>query len=272
MPFSENYTFTIITSTYNCADSLSETALSIRSQTYKNFQWIVIDGLSTDGTFNVIYNNKDIINDWVSEKDKGIYDAWNKAIKFIKGDWILFLGAGDIFHDNNSLQNLSSNLLKNIVDYDLLYCNVYITNKNGVIRYLSRKCNLNYYEHGRIALPNHQGVLHSKKCFENGNTFDSELKIAGDSKFLMKILKNGKIKHIDITLTHMKDDGVSNNIKNILVARSEINTMCNDLDYKIPLTHKFIVFAFDYFLIFYNVLFPKYFIKIIRNKYDSLRS
>jgi glycosyltransferase involved in cell wall biosynthesis len=263
--------FTIITSTYNSSYSLLETAISIRNQKYSNIEWIIIDGLSTDNTLEIINNNLDIINKYISEKDKGIYDAWNKATKYITGDWVLYLGAGDIFHNENTLQNLIPFLPKNHSSYDLLYCNVFVTNKYNEIRYLSRKINLNYYEHGRIALPNHQGVLHSKNCYSKGIKFDSKMKIAGDSKFLMEILKSGIIKHIDYTLTHMKDDGVSNNFKNVLTARKEINLICKELNYKIPLRYQISAFTNDYFLILYNLILPKILIKHFRKIIDSIK-
>jgi glycosyltransferase involved in cell wall biosynthesis len=261
----------IITSTYNCSEALLETLNSIKNQTYINIQWIVVDGLSTDGTISIIKNNLDIINKCVIEKDNGIYDAWNKAIKYIKGDWVLFLGAGDIFHSPDSLNILVLNFPQFIYKYDLLYCNVFITKKNGDIRYLCRKINLNYFENGRIALPNHQGVLHSNKCFKDDNPFDSKLKIAGDSKFLMQILKKGEIKHIDYTLTHMKDDGVSNNFKNILIARKEINQICKELNYNIPLKYKITAYLNDYFLILYNLILPKILIKQFRRIFDFIK-
>jgi len=263
--------FTIVTSTYNSSISLLETANSIRNQKYSNIQWIVIDGFSKDNTLEIIDNNADIIDKWVSEKDKGIYDAWNKATKFISGDWVIYLGAGDIFHDENTLQDLTVIFPKNYLEYDILYCNVFVTDKYNKIRYLSRKPNLNYFEHGRIALPNHQGVLHSRKCFTNGYAFDPTMKIAGDSKFLMGILKFGKIKHIDFTLTHMKDDGVSNNVKNILIARKEINTMCKELNYNIPFRYKISAFLNDYMLITFNLVLPKILKNFIRIKNDFRR-
>ena len=263
--------FTIITSTYNSSYSLLETATSIRNQTYNNIEWIIIDGLSSDNTLEIINKNLDIINKFISEKDKSIYDAWNKATKFITGDWVIYLGAGDIFHNENTLKNLISHFPKSYTSYDLLYCNVFITNKFNEIRYLSRKISLNYFEHGRIALPNHQGVLHSKKCFTKGIVFDPNMKIAGDSKFLMEILKSGNIKHIDYTLTHMKDDGVSNNFKNVLIARKEINQICKELNYYIPLRYKITAYLNDYFLITYNLIFPKIVIIQFRKIMDFIK-
>lgn len=262
----------IVTATYNCAIELEKTANSIRCQTFKNIEWIVVDGASTDLTINVIKNNLDIISNWHSEIDKGIYDAWNKASKYISGEWVIFLGAGDVFNDYNSLKIFCEHLPENSNEYDLIYGNVYITNEYGKIRYLSRKPKLNFFEHGRIALPNHQGVFHSVKHFKTLKPFDENYKIAGDSKFLMKILKSGKILHIDLIITQMQDNGVSNNIKNILLARNEINNICKELNIIIPYQHKFKAMLNDYFLILFNSIFSETYILFFKKIYDKIRS
>jgi len=86
---------TVITATFNAANTISEAMQSIRSQTYPNIEWIVIDGGSTDGTVQILTTNEDIVDYWSSEADSGIYDALNKGIDRAQGDWILFLGADD---------------------------------------------------------------------------------------------------------------------------------------------------------------------------------
>ena len=262
---------TIITSTFNCAESLVKTANSIRSQVYKSIEWIVIDGGSNDLTVDVINQNLDLISYWKSEKDFGIYDAWNKATKYIKGDWVLFLGAGDVFNNSSSLNEVIKHFPYE-TNFDIIYCNVFITDKDGIIRYLSRKPELNYWENGRIALPNHQGVFHSRRHFKDEFTFDSTLKIAGDTKFLMSILKTGSAKHIDLTLSQMQDDGVSNNINNILIARSEINRICIELGYNVPFINRISAFIKDYLLILFNVIFPLKFIGLFKGSFDKVRS
>lgn len=261
---------TIITSTFNCAESLVKTANSIRSQVYKSIEWIVIDGGSTDFTVEIINQNLDLISYWKSEKDFGIYDAWNKATEHINGDWVIFLGAGDVFNDSFSL-NEAIKYFPTEDNVDLIYCNVFITDKDGIKRYLSRKPVLNYWENGRIALPNHQGVFHARRHFKNEFTFDSTLKIAGDSKFLMSILKTGSAKHIDLTLSQMQDDGVSNNVDNILIARSEINRICIELGYNVPFLHKISAIIKDYLLILFNVILPLKFISLFKGSLDKIR-
>ena len=81
---------TIITATYNAAQYLPRTIKSIREQTYENIEWIIIDGNSTDETIELIQQNEDVIDYWMSEPDAGIYDAWNKGISLARGEWIAF--------------------------------------------------------------------------------------------------------------------------------------------------------------------------------------
>ncbi|WP_340621460.1 glycosyltransferase [Xenorhabdus siamensis] len=93
----------IVTSTYQAVELLPVTIKSIRNQKFKNFEWIIVDNASGDGTKDLIINNQDIIKHWISEKDDGIYNAWNKALKMVSGDWIIFIGAGDNFFSNDTL-------------------------------------------------------------------------------------------------------------------------------------------------------------------------
>src|SRR5712664_874457 len=89
---------TIITATFNDADNLLRTVKAVRELFYKNVEWIIVDGGSKDGTVEAIRRNENVIDYWMSEPDRGIYDAWNKGVSRANGDWISFLGAGDCYH------------------------------------------------------------------------------------------------------------------------------------------------------------------------------
>ena len=92
--------FSIITVVLNAKEDLIETIKSLREQNFKNFEYIIIDGGSTDGTIEIINKNLDIINKWKSEKDSGIYDAMNKGIEICEGNYIGMLNAGDKYMPN----------------------------------------------------------------------------------------------------------------------------------------------------------------------------
>ena len=97
------YKLSIITICYN-EPNIEKTCESIINQTWQDFEWIVIDGGSTDGTLEILNKYKTRINKLISEPDKGIYNALNKGIKFAKGEWLNFMNGGDRFCDNLVLE------------------------------------------------------------------------------------------------------------------------------------------------------------------------
>lgn len=98
----------VITVSYNAVTSIEKTMLSVLNQIYDRVEYIIIDGGSVDGTLEVIQKYVDRLGYWVSEPDKGIYDAMNKGILNASGDWIIFMNCGDIFVDDNVLYSLFS--------------------------------------------------------------------------------------------------------------------------------------------------------------------
>lgn len=132
---SESYFFlkvSVITVVYNNIAEIQKTIDSITSQTYKNIEFIIVDGGSDDGTVEVIMNNKSEIDWWCSEKDNGIYDAMNKGVRNANGDYIIFMNAGDTFYNDNSIESVMSQ--PEIEDYDIIYGDYYVYNarrRNG---------------------------------------------------------------------------------------------------------------------------------------------
>ena len=100
----------IIIPNYNHKKYISKLINSVRSQSYKNIELIVIDGASTDGSISVVKQNLDIVSQWVSEPDNGIYDAMNKGIVKAQGKWINFLNSGDYYFQENTSTNLIINI------------------------------------------------------------------------------------------------------------------------------------------------------------------
>ena len=87
----------IITATYNSAKTINDTIKSVLCQTNKDFEYIIVDGNSSDNTVDIINQYESVITKWVSEPDKGIYDAMNKGIKMASGEWLIMMNAGDYF-------------------------------------------------------------------------------------------------------------------------------------------------------------------------------
>ena len=106
-----NPLISIITVTYNAAETIEETILSVINQSFDNFEFLIIDGGSTDDTINVIKKFQHKIDYWKSEPDSGIYDAMNKGVKSAKGEFIYFLGGDDLLFNSNVLGDLCSVLL-----------------------------------------------------------------------------------------------------------------------------------------------------------------
>ena len=102
----------VITVSYNAVLTIEQTILSVINQTYLNIEYIIIDGGSTDGTVNVIKKYADKIAYWVSESDKGIYDAMNKGIAYSHGEYCNFINAGDKFCSSSILKHVSEKSLR----------------------------------------------------------------------------------------------------------------------------------------------------------------
>ena len=104
--------FSIITVTYNAAAVLEDTIQSIITQTYKNVEYIIVDGASTDGTLKIIERYRPHIHTVISEKDNGLYDAMNKGLALATGDYVCFLNAGDCLHEDDTLQNMVHSVIE----------------------------------------------------------------------------------------------------------------------------------------------------------------
>ena len=109
-------TYSIITVNYNNYEGLRRTIKSVVCQTYKDYEYIIIDGGSTDGSAELIRQYTDHLTFWVSEPDKGIYNAMNKGVAHANGEYLNFMNSGDCFYDENVLQTLKAHLDSDIVE------------------------------------------------------------------------------------------------------------------------------------------------------------
>ena len=219
----------IITVTYNSEKYLEQTIISVIEQNYKNIEYIIIDGGSTDNTIQIINKFKNNINYFISESDKGIYDAMNKGIKIATGDVIGFLNSDDIYYDNNVLENIVNAFTNNI---DCLYGNIYFVDSNNINKivrdYSGKNFSLNQFAFGHM--PPHPSFYASKKLYNIVGFFKSGYKIAADFDFLVRALinNNAKYMYINLPFVKMRSVGVSSTFKNKILLNQEIFRSCNE--------------------------------------------
>lgn len=231
---------TIITSTYNVMQDLHWTIDSIKEQTYPNIQWIIADGASTDGTVAMLEANSGLIDYWFSEPDTGIYDAWNKALEHVKGDWVQFIGAGDELYETNTLEKVASYLKDAYPNYELVYGQVmHISEKGRKELYISGEPWEHYqgkWEGNRPRLPPHPAIFHNKNMFIR-QQFDTQFKIVSDSHFLLQNLDKNFL-YVPFIINIMPLGGISATISGIIASYEELNEAVKKLRIKIPLSVK----------------------------------
>ena len=132
----------IITVCYNSVSTIEKTFQSIKNQSYENIEYIVIDGGSSDGTLKIINQYKEYISKFISEPDKGLYDAMNKGISIANGEIIGILNSDDIFFDNNVLKEVSKFHISNRIDASVGNILQFDNKGNIVRRYSSKNWNL----------------------------------------------------------------------------------------------------------------------------------
>lgn len=209
--------FTIITSTYNASAQLGRTADSIRQQTHHNIQWIVVDGASTDDTSETVRACSDVVTTYISEPDHGIYDAWNKALPLIDGEWVLFLGAGDEFYSTSTLSELAECLRTATPTTNLVCGDVALLDANGKVKRIQRAVWAGVsgpWILGRPILPQQTGVAHRASLFQAGFRFDTRCRITADNELLLRELMAGCGSFIPLTISRFDYSGVSSNQRN----------------------------------------------------------
>lgn len=192
---------TIVTVTYNAEDLLEETILSVINQTYKNIEYIIIDGASSDKTIDIIKKYEDKISYWRSEADDGIYYAMNKAIEKATGKWINFMNAGDTFADNDVVTYVMKNKGNNT---ELIYGNYRKKNLDIVVKAQEKT---NWYQ----TMPFCHQTLFTRTELMKTEPFDTNFKIAADHNFILKMYQEQKnFSYLDKTLAVFSEGGFAN--------------------------------------------------------------
>lgn len=232
----------IITSTFNAAAQLPYTIRSIREQTSLDFEWVVVDGNSTDGTQALLRENDDLIARWVSEPDQGIYDAWNKACKMARGEWIVFLGAGDELAAPHTLAECIKDLKNVRADTTLVYgCQTLLSPAGRIplettgVPWADMQ---DKWDIGRPALPPHGATFQRRALFDNAQPFDLRFPIASDSHFLLRAIRQQTPVFIPIDVTRAPMGGVSFQLGTARQVGREITAINRDLGLTPPLAVK----------------------------------
>ena len=193
----------IITVNLNNRDGLQKTIDSVVSQTFKDFEWIVIDGGSTDGSKELIEQYADHFAYWVSEPDKGIYNAMNKGIRVAKGEYLQFLNSGDWLCDASALERCFSHSFS----ADIVYGDLFFCDGETQHRY-SYPDNLTLYFLYNLSL-GHCASFIKRELFTN-NPYNEELKIVSDWEFFLKqALNNSIFEHINEDIACFDTKGIS---------------------------------------------------------------
>ena len=203
-------TVSIIIATYNGAATLAACLDSIASQTRRPLDVIVMDGASTDGTVDILARRSDVVTHWASAPDKGIYDAWNKALPHVRGDWIWFIGCDDELADPETIAWAEDELGQFPADTGLVYTRVAMIGRNGRTTeiigrpWAESEAALAY----GMSVP-HTGLLARRELFETIGGFDSRYRIAGDFDWFLKAMQRSKVAFLDRITVRAADTGLS---------------------------------------------------------------
>jgi glycosyltransferase involved in cell wall biosynthesis len=215
--------FSIITINYNNSEGLRQTIDSVVSQTYHEYEYIIIDGGSTDGSVNIIKSFSDHIDYWVSEKDRGIYHAMNKGVAQAHGDYCIFMNSGDLFYNNSVLKLVEESKIRD----DIVVGKVVINSKDKLISPPPTSGELTLYHLYSGAIP-HQGTFIKTELLRK-YPYDENLKISSDWKFFVQVLiiDNRSIHYIDSYVARYDTDGIS--ASNPVLMRKEKDDVLADL-------------------------------------------
>lgn len=202
--------FSIITITYNASQWLERTVLSVLSQSYANIEYIIIDGASTDGTVDIIKQYASGLSYWVSEPDKGLYDAMNKGLKQATGDYVWFINAGDTLSTSDTVQRMATVLGKKKRLPDVVYGETMIVDGEGKslgMRRLKAPEKLTWKSFRMGMLVCHQSFI-SKR--EIAPLYNTEYQLTADFDWCIQCLKRAeRVYNTHMILSNFLEAGMS---------------------------------------------------------------
>lgn len=208
----------VITVNYNDVVGLKKTIESVINQTYNDFEFIIVDGGSTDGGKEIIEEHKEKIDYWFSEPDKGIYNAMNKGIKVAKGEFVIFMNSGDTFTNSEVLQQVERDLVH---EFDIYYGDYNRVKTNSVRKKIYPKnLSFSYFYTGSLS---HQSTFIRRTLFDTIFLYNEEYKIASDWEFFVYAIcyKNVPYKYLNMTISDFDFSGISSVAKFRHIAQAE---------------------------------------------------
>lgn len=206
-----NYKISIITVNYNDKTGLEKTIKSVTNQSFKDFEFIVIDGDSTDGSKELLKENPTIFTAWLSEPDKGIYHAMNKGIRIASGSYLLFLNSGDYLHNDEVLEKVNQEIGGEYAIYygDIIYDEITRQTK----RTFPKRLTFGFFYEQNLS---HQASFIKNDLFEQFFYYNEDYKIVSDWEFFIYTIckENVSYKHLDFVVTNYDATGISSNTNN----------------------------------------------------------
>jgi len=204
----------VITVCLNSSKYLEDAIRSVKEQTYKNIEYIIIDGGSTDGTQEILRRYSNRISKLIVEKDKGVFDAMNKGISLASGEVLYFLNSDDKLYSNNVIENVVNFLIEN-KEADFIYGDMEVINPADNFSYIERypdKISKWLFITKTIAQP---GSFFKADCFKKCGYFDINYKFAADHDWYLKAIFIKKLKavHIEDCISVFRLGGLSNDRK-----------------------------------------------------------
>lgn len=239
--------FTLITATLNSSATLPQCLASVAAQRNVELEHLIIDGGSTDGTLELIRKSEKTSSTRLicSEPDSGLYDAWNKALNHISGDWILFLGSDDWLVNPYSLHKayIAINFLKSrYSSQDLPFIAGICLGPDGRQSGLTpQSWAWKNPEHwlqrwrGILPLPHHPSILHSANIFKSGARFDESYRVFADKKLLWLHHCNQCVSWINVPLITHNTGGISQNNKSALLRHKELSRLLKEIGRERPI-------------------------------------
>lgn len=197
----------IITVNLNHAAGLRRTIASVLSQTWSDYEYIAIDGGSTDGSREILVEHAARLAFWCSERDGGIYAAMNKGIRHATGDYLLFLNSGDILYSDNAL----SSLFAHDFSEEMVFADCYVRHKGMKIKSNDMSGgNYNYFFFYNRSIP-HQSTLYRRDVFTRYGMYDESLRIISDWKHAIETIYLGgaTTRYLRVPLALFEGGGIS---------------------------------------------------------------